>query len=264
MMGFIRSLQFNVAMLVVAVVAQPGWGGELPIGIGDAVLMGEMDPLDPNDIKSTATVETDEGSFQIRVVTWDDAASHDPTQPMAELDPREPARTAIEFQHPYADTIIHINFVELLAREVPGLGGTQIQINRQLPFTREAEIRYLEHGLEIRHEADLPTVGQQVADPVCWVTGDIVLEIPVLVPIESASRRGLVPIYFVEVVGVSAPITNGNTSGRQGDGDGGTPGGSPDPDFAGHTNGFGSIIIAPETGDGGTPGGSPDPDGRRR
>lgn len=262
-MGFIRSLSISLAMVVVAVVAQPGWGEGVPISPGQ---VAAMVVLEPNDAGSIATIESEDGDFQIRVVVAGEAsASSDTEEPIADLDPEEPARTAIEFPHPNSGAMLQINFVELLPRRVPGLGGTEIVINSHLPFSRNAEIRFLNQGLEIRRVTDLPTVHQAEVDPACWVTGDAVLEIPVLVPIQSTTRDS-VPMYTLQIVGVnSPPIIEGYTSQRGGDdGDGGTPGGSPDPDFLQNTGTNGLIILPPDNGEGGTPGGSPDPDFRRR
>ncbi len=259
MMGYIRGWHVAVAMVFVALTAPQGWGGGVTGGIDDHAAMVAISP----DSADFVTVDTDAGSFLIRVFTEEASQSPDPIAPMAELDPSQPTRTATTIVNPFSASTIQINFVELMPVDVSGLGGVSYQLNGHLPFTREAELRFMAEGLDIRQTAPLQMAGDE-PDDTCWVTGEPILEIPVIVPMDNAADRDTVPTYNVEIMSLTTTVDQNGPIRRRDGGDGGTPGGSPDPGFLMHTGNHGTVVIQPETGDGGTPGGSPSPDGERK
>jgi hypothetical protein len=251
MIRHISGIHVACMFILAAVLSSPAWGEQNELGPASLPVIYADQP------DSVLIIETARGDFSIRVVTSSDV------QPVESLlgevlDPKLPARTASEIRDPITGEVLNINIVEVGVRtmETSGglnpLGSAELLINNDRPFTRSAELAAAVRGEGVRVENDITVVPNH--DPVCWITGEPIVEIFVLVPMGGEEPRSAVPSYGIIVLANGSVI---DRSGGDGDGgEGGTPGGSADPPML--------IQPAHPVVEGGTPGGDPDIPGRSR
>jgi hypothetical protein len=134
-------------------------------------------------------------------------------------------------------------------------------VNTEMPFTREAELEAALEGFSVHRPRDITRFMDE--EPACWLTGEPV----VVIPVRFDPGRPAVLNYGVQIVLPEAESNFGDGDKPPGDdGDGGDPGGNPDPPAIsdGDEEG-GGPKGEPEGGgggEGGDPGGDPDPPAR--